>query len=130
MNALKALALLVGRIFIAGIFIWDATGMVRFWDGTVAYMESYGLPGALLPLAALFQFAGGVLIVIGLLTRPTALAFAGYCVVTALIFHNNLGDSGEVIQFGKDFAIAGGFLFLTAAGAGDWSLDARIGERA
>ncbi|MEX0853503.1 MAG: DoxX family protein [Bauldia sp.] len=127
MDALKALALLVGRIFIAGIFLWDATVMVRFWDSTVSYMEAFGLPGGLLPLAALFQFVGGALVVLGLITRPTALAFAGYCLMTALIFHNNLGDSGEVIHFGKDFAMAGGFLFLVVAGPGDWSLDARIG---
>ena len=128
MDTLKALAFLVGRIFISGVFIWDATVMVRFWEPTVDYMESFGLPGALLPLAALFQFAGGILIVLGLLTRPTALAFAGYCLVTALVFHDNLGDSGEVIQFGKDVGLAGGFLFLTAADAGDWSLDARMGR--
>ena len=71
----------------------------------------------------------GVLIIIGLLTRPVALAFAGFCTLTALLFHNNLASSAEAIQFGKDFAMAGGFLFLIVTGAGQWSLDARIGAR-
>ncbi len=128
MDAAKALALLVGRIFIVGIFIWDATLMVRSQESTIAYMEAFGVPGGLMPVAAFFQFAGGILVVLGLLTRPVALAFAGYCLLTAFIFHNNFGATGEIIQFGKDFAMAGGFLILLGSGAGGWSLDARIGR--
>jgi putative oxidoreductase len=46
--------------------------------------------------------------------------------LTALTFHRNLVDLTELIQFGKDFGLAGGFLLLAAGGAGDWSLDARL----
>jgi uncharacterized membrane protein YphA (DoxX/SURF4 family) len=49
-----------------------------------------------------------------------------FCVLTALTFHHNLADLTELIQFGKDFGLVGGFLFLAAGGAGDWSLDARL----
>jgi len=75
----------------------------------------------------LLQFAGGLLIVLGLFTRIAALAFAGFCLLTALIFHRNVADVMEAIQLGKDLGLAGGFLFLAAAGAGGWSLDARLG---
>ncbi|MCR4281657.1 MAG: DoxX family protein, partial [Bauldia sp.] len=64
-----------------------------------------------------------ILIILGLWTRLVALAFAGFCVLTALTFHRDFADTNEIIQFGKDFAIAGGFLFLAAAGAGRWSAD-------
>ena len=62
--------------------------------------------------------------------RPalTALAFAGFCALTAVVFHNQLGAIGEAIQFGKDFGLAGGFLLLAVSGAGGWSLDARFGS--
>jgi putative oxidoreductase len=127
--ATKNLALLVGRIFIAGLFIWDATVMLRFPEATVAYMENFGLPGMLWPLAAAFQLVGGVLIVIGLMTQPTALAFAGFTIITAVIFHRDFGDGSEILHFGKDFAMAGGFLFLFASGAGSLSFDAWRGRR-
>jgi putative oxidoreductase len=121
MDATRNLALLAGRICLAGLVIYDASLMVRSWEQTAAYMAGYGVPTLLLPFAALFQFVGGVFLVLGHWTRPTALAFAGFAVTTALIFH--LPD-GNAVQVGKDFAIAGGFLVLAAAGAGRWSADA------
>ena len=127
MVGLRNLAILLGRIFIAAIFIYDATLIVRFPSDNVAYMESFGVPAFLLWPTGLFQFAGGLMIVLGLLTRIVALGFAGFCLVTALTFHRDLADLTELIQFGKDFGLAGGFLFLAAGGAGGWSLDARLG---
>jgi putative oxidoreductase len=129
LGPLKDLIVLLGRVMVAGVFLYDATVIIRGWDAAVAYSERFGVPGSLLPLAVLLQIGGGVLIIIGLLTRPVALAFAGFCTLTALLFHNNLASSAEAIQFGKDFAMAGGFLFLIVTGAGQWSLDARIGAR-
>jgi len=121
MDAARNLALLASRIALAALFIYDATVMVRSWEQTADYMAGYGVPTLLLPAAALFQFVGGVFLVLGHWTRLTALAFAGFAAATAVIFH--LPD-GNAIQFGKDIAIAGGFLALAAAGAGRWSADA------
>ena len=102
--------------------------MLRSWDATAQYMASFGVPTTLLPLAALVQFAGGLMIVFGVWTRVTALALAAYCIATAVFFHRNLGATSEIIQAGKDFAIAGGFLFLASVGPGAWSID-RAGRR-
>jgi putative oxidoreductase len=123
---LRNLALVAGRIFISAIFIYDATLLARFPGDNVVYLESFGVPSFVLWPTALFQFAGGLTIVVGLVTRLTALAFTAFCVLTALTFHHNLADLTELIQFGKDFGLVGGFLFLAAGGAGDWSLDARL----
>ena len=45
--------------------------------------------------------------------------------LAALIGHNNFADQNEMTQFLKDLAIAGGFLALSVAGPGAYSLDAR-----
>jgi putative oxidoreductase len=127
MVELRNFVILVGRILIAAIFIYDATLIARFPSDNIAYMESFGLPAFLLWPTGFFQFAGGVMIVLGFLTRLVGLGFAGFCLLTALTFHRNFTDLTELIQFGKDFGLAGGFLFLTAGGAGGWSLDARLG---
>ena len=128
MHPLHNLTLFVGRILIAGLFIFDAIVMVRSWDANAAYMESFGIPGVLLPAAALCQLVGGIMIVFGFWTRLVALAFAAFCVATAFIFHRNLANTGEIVQAGKDLAIAGGFLFLSSTGPGAWSLD-RVNQR-
>ena len=77
-----------------------------------------------MPLVILTELGGGLLIVLGFQTRLAALALAGFCILTAILFHRNLAEISEFIHFNKDLAIAGGFLLLVAFGAGNWSLDA------
>jgi putative oxidoreductase len=108
--------LVIGRVFIAGVFIYDATLMVRFQAENIAFMQQFGVPGMLLFPTAAFQFFGGLAIVLGVWLRPMALAFAGFCLLTGVVFHRDFVDVGELIQFGKDLGLAGGFLFLAATG--------------
>jgi putative oxidoreductase len=129
MHALRNLALLVGRLLIAALFIFDSTIMARSLDNTAALIGAAGLPYAsyLAIAAAVGQFAGGVMVAVGLWTRLAAIALAAFCVATAVLFHRNLASNAETIQFLKDLGLAGGFLFLFAGGPGRWSMDARRG---
>ena len=54
-----------------------------------------------------------------------ALLLAGYTLLTAFIFHNQLGDQTQFFMFMKNVAMAGGFLFLARHGAGELSIDNR-----
>jgi putative oxidoreductase len=119
--------LLVGRIFIAGVFLYESTVMWK--NGQEAgfrYVEGVGLPGWSWWLALALNGGGGVLIVLGFLTRLVSLGFLVFCVMTALLFHNKLSVATEALQFGKDMGLAGGFLFLIVTGAGGLSLDKAI----
>ncbi len=117
---------LTGRIFIAAIFLIAGIGKLGAgYAGTQGYMESMGVPGILLPLVIALEIGGAILVIAGLFTRVTALALAGFTVLSALLFHADFSDQMQMIMFMKNFAIAGGFLFLAANGAGAWSLDAR-----
>jgi putative oxidoreductase len=114
---------LVGRILLAALFLWDGWIVAGNYGGTVDYLASHGLPAISLPAALVVEVLGGIMVVIGWWTRLAALAIALFCVSTALMFHANSSDMGEQIMFWKDLAIAGGFLVLSAHGAGAWSLD-------
>ena len=117
---------LIGRVLLAAIFVHEAWSKIVGYDRAVTYMQAFGLPSALLPLAIVTELGCGVLVALGLYTRIAALPLAGFCVVTALIFHTRLSSVNELLHFEKDFAIAGGFLMLFIAGPGRWSLDARV----
>ncbi|MEJ0012155.1 MAG: DoxX family protein [Bauldia sp.] len=121
------MALLLGRLMIAALFIFDSTIMARGLDNTAAMISSVGLPypSYLAIAAAVGQFAGGIMVAVGLWTRLAALLFAIFCAATLVLFHHNLTTNAETIQTLKDLAIAGGFLFLFASGPGRWSMDAR-----
>jgi putative oxidoreductase len=118
-------AMLIGRVFLALIFILSGFSKIGGYAGTAGYMESAGVPGILLPLVILTELGGGLLILIGFQTRLVALALAGFTLVAALLFHNKLGDQAQFINFMKNVSIAGGFLMLFAAGGGTWSMDGR-----
>jgi putative oxidoreductase len=124
MDAIRNLALLAGRIMLSGVFIYDATLVFRFPEPNAAFLADHGVPSILLLPAGALQLIAGIFVAVGLWTRLAALALAGFSVTTALIFHRDFGQVSEIVQFGKDIAIAGGFLALAAAGAGRWSTDA------
>ncbi len=125
MNTLNPASSLAGRVLIAAIFLLSGFSKITGYDGTVAYMQSQGVPGGLLPLVIAAELGGGLLIVLGLWTRVVALGLAGFTLLAALLFHAQAGDPMQQIMLLKNVAIAGGFLFLLANGAGAWSLDAR-----
>ncbi len=125
MSNLNNLAELLGRILLATIFVLAGLNKISGYEGTAAYMASQGVPGGLLPLVIALEVGGGIAIVVGLFTRLTALALAGFSIASALLFHFNLADQTQFIMFFKNLAMAGGFLVLLANGPGAWSLDAR-----
>lgn len=124
-NHLASAAELAGRIGLATIFLFAGLGKIQNYEGTQGYMASVGVPQELLPLVILLEVLGALLMISGLYTRVTAVALAGFSVVSALAFHADLGDQMQFILFFKNIAMAGGFLVVAAHGAGRWSVDAR-----
>jgi putative oxidoreductase len=115
---------LAGRLLIAALFLNAGFHKITGYAGTQAYMQSAGVPGALLPLVIALELLGAIAIVAGYRIRIAALALAGFTIVAALLFHA-AADPTQHLLYMKNFAIAGGLLLLAARGAGDWSLDAR-----
>lgn len=120
---LKAAGQLLGRLLLAAIFVHEGATLLKGYEPAARYMQAFGVPGLLLPAVIALQLPGGLLIVAGALTRITALAFAAFCLLTAVLFHTDFSVRGELLHFEKDLAIAGGFLLLAAVGPGRWSFE-------
>jgi putative oxidoreductase len=125
MNTTQNAADLVGRILISLIFLLSGLQKIGGYEATQGYMAAMGVPGALLPLVIALEVGGAIAIILGYHTKLFAFLLAGFSIVSALLFHRALGDQVQFIMFMKNLAMAGGFLFLVARGAGDWSLDGR-----
>ena len=117
-------AALLGRLLMSAIFLHEAWSKVAGYAMTRLYMQSFGVPAELLPLAIGFELGCGLLILFGYQTRIAALLLAGFCVATAILFHTRFADRNQMLHFEKDLAIAGGFLMVFALGSGAWSIDA------
>ncbi|TVT78913.1 MULTISPECIES: DoxX family protein [Acinetobacter] len=111
---------LIARLLLAYIFLVAGWGKIVGYAGTAGYMESMGVPGALLPLVILVEFGGGLALLFGFQTRFASLGLGIFSIITALIFH---GGAEDAINFMKNFAMAGGFFMLMLYGAGRISLD-------
>lgn len=123
MDQLSKYAPLIARIFIGLFFLLAGVGKLADIAGTAGYIQSVGLPGFLVWPALLFEIALGLSIILGYRLRLTALAGAGFCVVTAVLFHSDFADPVQMVMFLKNFSIAGAFLLFYANGAGALALD-------
>lgn len=110
-------------------------GLMFFQAGT---MKLLGFPANPMPnmppielmsqigIGGLLEIVGGIAIMLGLYTRPVAFVLAGEMAVAYFQFHQPNGfwpsSNGGVPAVMYCFF----FLYLTAAGAGAWSLDSVI----
>ena len=114
---------LVGRILISALFLMSAYDKIFSIDGSMSWMEGFGVPGFLLYPAIVLEIILPLCIIIGYQARIAAGFLAIFCLATAFIFHLDFTDPMQKISFLKNIGLAGGFLFIIANGTKDWSFD-------
>ena len=117
---------LIGRIFISLIFLVAGVGKILNYEGTIGYMESFGVPGYLLIPAIIIEILFPLLIIVGYKTKLSAIILALFAILLAVIFHTDFSNQMQLMSFLKNFAIAGGFLIIFVRGAGKYSIDQRL----
>ncbi|WP_309663787.1 DoxX family protein [Tabrizicola sp.] len=123
MTSLTTYAPLVGRILIGILFIAAGAGKLGDVAGFAGYLTSGGLPAFLAWPSIIFEIVLGLALIAGFQTRIFALLGAGFCVVTAGLFHFVPADQMQMTMLFKNFAIAGGLLMFVAHGPGRFAVD-------
>ena len=113
---------LTGRILISALFLISAYNKIFSIDGSMNWMEGYGIPGFLLYPAIAFEIIMPICVIIGYQARIAAGLLAIFCLATAFIFHFDFIDPMQKIAFLKNLGLAGGFLFIVVNGTKDWSV--------
>jgi putative oxidoreductase len=113
----------VFRIALGLLFL--AHGLVKLFGFPAGAQPGQVPLISLLGFAAVLEFVGGAAIVLGLFTRPVAFVLSGQMAVAYFMAHASQGFFP--VLNGGELAIVYcfGFLYLSAAGAGPWSLDAK-----
>ncbi len=114
---------LIGRILISALFLISAFNKIFNLDGSMSWMESFGIPGFLIFPAIVIEIILPVLVIVGYQARIAAGILAIFCLMTAFMFHFDFTDQTQFISFLKNIGLAGGFLFIVANGTKDWSVD-------
>ena len=115
------------------------TGFLFLWHGSQKLFNFPAMPPmppgtpappfAFLMFAGILEFLGGLLILIGLFTRPVAFVLSGMMAVAYFMGHASKGFLPLVN--GGELAVLYCFVFLyfVFAGGGAWSLDRLIWKR-
>ena len=119
-----------------------AHGLLRIVIGFLFFQHGYGklfgaLPGvtgpsgpvplvSLIGLSGILEVFGGILILLGLFTRPVAFVLCGEMAVAYFYVHVHKGF--WPVENGGELAALSCFVYLllAAAGPGAWSLDGRL----
>jgi len=120
-------ALLIARILMSLLFIMAGIGKLGNVEGFAGFMASGGIPAFLAWPVILFEILAGFAILVGFMTRPTALALAAFCFASGLLYHFDPSDQNQMNNLLKNLALAGGYIALAIAGAGKFSVDGRKG---
>ena len=115
----------IGRIFISALFLLSAYNKIFSIDGTMSWMEGFGIPGLLLYPTIVLEIILPLFIIVGYQARFSASLLAIFCIVTAFIFHYDFTDQTQTIAFIKNIGLAGGFLFIVCNGTKDWAIDVK-----
>ncbi|HEV7163904.1 MAG: DoxX family protein [Gammaproteobacteria bacterium] len=124
---MQNLLMLVGRVMLAAMMFWSGYGRLMSYASIHNYVADWGVPHAFKPLLVIWEVGGGLLLVTGAYTRAAALALALFCILSGFFVHLHDDDVLQLIDFMKNMALTGGFLYVAATGAGDWSLGKKYG---
>ncbi len=130
MHGLDGAIWVIARVCLVAMFPLSAMDKVWHWKNAVAQTRQSGLPGAvpMLVAAIVVEAVTPVLIVAGLWDRAAAFLLAGFCVVTAFLYHPfwaypdfwSASDDSKARehfwQFLKNFGLVGGLILVMFAG--------------
>ncbi len=119
---------LISRIFLSLVFLLNSYSKMTNIDGTIGWMEMYGLPGVFIYPAIVLELVAPILLIIGYYVRLSSVALGLFCLATAVIFLNDFSDPMTLTNFLKNIALAGGFFILAINGPKEFSLDHRTSK--
>ncbi|GEP06890.1 DoxX family protein [Methylobacterium oxalidis] len=120
---------LLAKICLVVLFPFSALDKIMHWDDAMKQASSGPLPGAalMLVLGTIVEIVAPICIVTGYYDRIAAFVLAGFCAVTAILFHrfwefpgfwSRKGEgNAHFWDFWKNFGLVGGLLLVTLGGS-------------
>lgn len=129
--AVNDLALLVGRVAFAALFLPSGFSKLMNLQAFMYNVDGRGVPFAPLmaPLGAAVEFLGGLALLLGVQVRFASVMLLLFTAAATLIAHRfweyspGAARQMQQINFFKNVAIVGGFVFLAAHGGGRYCIE-------
>jgi putative oxidoreductase len=130
-DAGRSVGLGIARVCIAALFIYTGFMGIQHTAQTAEGLAAMGYPApnVLAMVAAAAQLAGGISLLVGLLTPLGCIALILFLLPTTYSFHLPgllKGDPRQTVDTLKNLAIVGGLIAMLFTGPGRFSIDGRI----
>jgi putative oxidoreductase len=121
---------LLSVLRIVTAFLFMQFGMAKLFAFPAAIMPGEGTAPvvSLVGLASILETFGGLLLLLGLFTRPVAFIVAGEMAIAYFVGHAPQGFWPVLNQGHPAIMFCFVWLYISAAGPGPWSLDAKRGK--
>ncbi len=124
MERARAVTHFLLRVVVGFLFMHHGGQKLFGWFGGIPPNGGPAPLGTQAGIAGVIEFLGGLLVLLGLFTRPVAFVLAGEMAVAYFQFHQPQGLA-PIQNHGEPAVLyCFLFLFLAAWGPGEWSLDA------
>jgi len=119
---------LLSLLRIVAALMFMQAGTVKLFGWPMSMPGGGGTPAltSQVGIGALLEFVGGALLLVGLFTRPVAFILSGEMAVAYFQFHQPNGFWPVVNQGQPAVLYCFIWLYISARGAGPWSLDALL----
>ncbi|WP_373740777.1 DoxX family protein [Neisseria sp.] len=126
LNRFQPVLLSVLRITAAYMFMLHGTAKLF----TFPFVEGLNPPlASIYGIAGILETVGGILLLLGLFTRPTAFLLSGQMAVAYFMAHTSPTPLFPLLNGGEAAALfCFVFLYIAAAGGGAWALDNRFNK--
>jgi uncharacterized membrane protein YphA (DoxX/SURF4 family) len=132
--ALEGEFMLVGRILLGVLFLYNGYNHFADYEGRVGYSEYKGIPAPSLSVisSGVVLVLGSLGVILGVYPVISAGALAVFLIVATPLFHNFWAATGEDRQnelnhFLKNVGLLGGTLVLLSTGGDAWTYAVGIG---
>ena len=119
---------LPARLLVSLLFLISAWTKLTETAVLQSYMHAYGVPGILSGLRPPGSW-GRHAVFCGFGIRPVWVLLAGWCMLTAVIFHTAFGELDALMNFFKNGTMAGAFLLIARAHPSAFSVDGYLARR-
>lgn len=127
--------LLIGRILIGFLFLQSGWFKLMNTAGAIGYLTTLKAPAPNLMVWVVLavELIVGLTLILGLATRYGAALGFLFVVIATVLAHRYweypaAAQAAQYINFTKNIAILGGFLYVFVAGAGRFSVDAALAK--
>ena len=106
---------IIDKIFIimlVSVFFANGVTKTLNFDQTIDWVESFNFPSEIVYVGILIELVAPLMILINFYRKIAIYILILFCIMSAFMFHSDIGNPTQLTQFLKNIGLAAGFYFL------------------